>query len=90
MPFYDDRELWLTAMIKGREKSQIGRKNPPLTHTGLWGLLLVIGPNIQHSLTMTMQEAVSVVKPHIKIYDVCRRRSEQGAWLRHQLFDHWY
>jgi hypothetical protein len=48
MSFYDDQESWLTAMIKGREKSQIGRKTPPLTHTGLWGLLLVIGPNIQH------------------------------------------
>jgi hypothetical protein len=48
MSSYDDRESWLTAMIKGREKSQIGRKNPPLTNTELWGLLLVIGPNIQH------------------------------------------
>jgi hypothetical protein len=48
MPFYDDQESWLMAMIKGREKSQIGWKNPPLINSRLWGLLLVIGPNIQH------------------------------------------
>ena len=35
-------------MIEGREKSQIGWKNPPLINSRLWGLLLVIGPNIQH------------------------------------------